>query len=62
MTEHRGEGHRHGQGGEQGDDVGGAEGLQEPPFHPRQEEQGRNTRRMMSVAKTIDARISTLAA
>ena len=40
MTEHRGEGHRHGQGGEEGDDIGGAERLQEPPFHPRQEEQG----------------------
>src|SRR5215475_5939355 len=40
MTEHRRKGHRHGQGGEERDHVGGAEWLQQPPFHPRQEEQG----------------------
>ena len=43
------------------DDVGDAEGLQQPPLDPARKNSGRNTSRMMSVAKTTEARISTLA-
>jgi hypothetical protein len=40
ISAHGGDGHGHGQGGEQRDHIGGAERPEEPPLDPRQEKQG----------------------
>ena len=39
-TEHRGDGDGHGEGGQERDDIGRPQGLEEASFHPRKEKQG----------------------